>query len=602
MILQNIIFPKQDICQEIELYYHPIQGNISLQKNHLIMESNSKINLLTYFNSFSVTKWQKYTTIHEVGISLICKGKGTVSLCQATMQNDQLEKRELRIYPVDSANQTEISFFYENTTVPPDTVYYIEIETQEGLEIFGGNYSSDVLAESHPINIAIGICTYRREKFIQKTLQTLQESFLDHKDSILYGHLHIFVSDNGNTLSLSDWNTENIHTVYNRNAGGSGGFGRCMLEAIHAQDQYHFTHILLMDDDIILEPEILFRTFTFLSLLQEQYQDYLLAGALLRMDIPYIQHANGESWGKGRIGLTKAGYDLRQEYMLIKNEEDLPIEYSGWWYCCIPMNHTSDHFFPLPIFIHRDDIEYGLRYDGKLLTLNGIGVWHDAFDNRRSSNMEYYDIRNALICNAIHYPEIKTNTVVKYVCKHLLGLLLRYRYEDQHLTIRAVRDFCKGVAFLKTTDTVRLNQDISQMGYQQYDIREQLQQYKLPQYDTPPTADQLYLLGSFSRRQKITLNGWLLPAKKECKPVPFGAHPSELYRYKNILLYDPDTGKGFHVKRQHRQLLLSLGRCLQIWWLLHRHYHKVVRDYQAHGAELTTQDFWEQYLENETVH
>ena len=38
------------------------------------------------------------------------------------------------------------------------------------------------------------------------------------------------------------------------------------------------------------------------------------------------------------------------------------------------------------------------------MTMNGIGVWHDAFDNRKASSMEYYDMRNTLIACAIHHP------------------------------------------------------------------------------------------------------------------------------------------------------------------------------------------------------
>lgn len=87
----------------------------------------------------------------------------------------------------------------------------------------------------------------------------------------------------------------------------------------------------------------------------------------------------------------------------MKNEEDLPMEYNGWWFCCIPL---AEHFrgFPLPVFIHGDDIEYGLRFNKKIMTMNGIGVWHDAFDNRKASSMEYYDMRNTLITCAIHHP------------------------------------------------------------------------------------------------------------------------------------------------------------------------------------------------------
>lgn len=612
MILQNITFPDKDICTETDLYYRVLHGTAALQDNHLLMETGARINFFTYFNSFSVAKWQKYTNVKEISLSLICQGKGIISLWQAVMRGEHLIKQELGAYPVETSGAEKVSLCFGDTEVQENTVYYIEIEALGRLAVHSGSYRTGRAKTVNPVNIAVGICTYRREKFVQKTLRTLNEFFLQNKDSLLYNHMQVFVSDNGGTLPLSEsiprrrqqgiepkpqLNTEKIHIVHNRNVGGSGGFGRCILEAVRSMKQYHFTHILLMDDDIRLEPEVLFRTYTFLSVVKPSYQEHIIAGALLRMDVPYIQHANGELWRKGKLGLTKAGYDLRREYMLVKNEEELPIEYGGWWYCCIPLHNAADAIFPLPLFIHRDDIEHGLRYHGKLITLNGIGVWHDAFDNRRSSSLEYYDIRNALICNAIHYPEIYKTAAVIFVCKHLLGQMLRYRYEDQLLTIKAVEDFCKGVSFLKTEDTVLLNQAVSQMGYAPYDVTEALKENNIDKYYQPARPEELYLQKSFSLLQKLTLNGWLLPAKKGCKPVPFGAHPSELYRCRKVLLFEPDTGKGFIVKRQHRQLLISLGRCFQLWRLLNRHYDKAVQDYQTHAAELTTKEFWEKYLD-----
>lgn len=596
LILQNIIFPNHTICDEIELYYRNLTGTIELQKNQLIMRTGSKMNFFTYFNAFSASKWQKYTTAGEIMLALTCCGKGTITLCQATMKGDDLIKKDLKSYPVNVTKPRELSLCFGDVTVPENTIYYIEVESLENLKIYGGFYYCNQSQPEITVNLAIGICTYRREEFVRKTLQSIQDAFLSQPGSILYQHLQVFVSDNGNTLPLSTLNSDKIHIVYNRNVGGSGGFGRCMLETMHAMEQYHFTHILLMDDDIKLEPETLFRTYMFLSMIRSQYQNYILAGALLRMDIPYIQHANGELWGKGRIKLTKAGYDLRQDYMLVKNEEELPMEYGGWWYCCIPIHATTDPIFPLPIFIHRDDIEHGLRYHGHLLTLNGIGVWHDAFDHRRSSSMEYYDTRNALICNAIHFPEISTGAAAWSVCKHLLGLLLRYRYEDQLLMIKAVEDFCKGVDFLKSQDTVKLHQEITQMGYNQIDIEKELERNQIQNDYVSPKPDELYLRKSFSLWQKLTLNGWLLPAKKICKFVPFGAHPAALYRCKQVILFDPDTRKGLLLERKHRQLWISLIRCLKLWKLLQKHYQKTVQDYQEHANELMTIEFWEQYL------
>ncbi|RAZ20198.1 glycosyltransferase family 2 protein, partial [Klebsiella oxytoca] len=59
---------------------------------------------------------------------------------------------------------------------------------------------------------------------------------------------------------------------------------------------------------------------------------------------------------------------------------------------------------PLPIFIRGDDLEYGLRNMKTLILMNGICVWHEPFENKYSSFLAYYVIRNRLIDNAYHFP------------------------------------------------------------------------------------------------------------------------------------------------------------------------------------------------------
>ena len=85
------------------------------------------------------------------------------------------------------------------------------------------------------VNIAAGICTYRREEYIKRTLHLLTDAFLHNRDSLLYGNLKIFISDNGNTLNCDKIQEEFISCVYNKNAGGAGGFTRCMIEALSEQ-------------------------------------------------------------------------------------------------------------------------------------------------------------------------------------------------------------------------------------------------------------------------------------------------------------------------------------------------------------------------------
>ena len=588
-MLQNSIFPKRGICEEAELYFHIRMGKAVLQEEGLFLEQGSLVDFFSYFNSFSAGKWWEYTTVREVEAVLICHGR-----CRISLYRTRLRPESGVLYTEKVAEGADKVRFCCDS---PEWIYYFEAEAQEDILICGGGYQVNTPLKNRVVNLAIGICTYRREEYVQRTIRNLSDHILQNRESGLCGHVHVFVSDNGGTLSKEELNNEFVHVVSNKNAGGAGGFGRCMLETMKVQERCGFTHILLMDDDIILEPEAVFRTWQMLSLLKEEYQGHLLGGGLLRLDIPYIQHENSAQWQGDRIIFPKQGYDLSERYAVVANEERKLVNYCGWWYCCIPITERFEHALPMPFFIHRDDIEYGLRYRGRIITLNGISVWHDAFDHRRASSMVYYDIRNALICNAIHYPEYSAKDAKKYVFKNMFGHLMKYRYEDQKLTLRALEDFCRGTAFLSSRDPVGLHQEIMAMGYKQTDVSCVLEECNVEDYYIRPEPKDLYKRTGSSLVNGILLNGWFLPGKRKCIPIPFGAPHKEFFRCKRVLLFDPDSKQGFLVERKWRQFFVTIGRCLRAWRIIRKSYKKAAGDWRENGRRLTTREFWERYLE-----
>lgn len=593
MILQNVVFPKEEICEENGLYYRKIQGMIRKEEKSYVLAPETELTFFTYFNGFSADKWKLYTQVKHVDAVVECEGEGEMSLWRVTKTQEGLQKECLCREEMQNGER-RIPFLLEEQS----GILYIAVKAKTEMKLCCAYFEcTDEVVND--VTLAIGICTFRREEFVTRTLDTLREYLIENSDSPLYKHLHVYVSDNGNTLPAKELSNDYIHVVANKNAGGAGGFGRCMLEASKAKENYNLTHILLMDDDIVLEPESIVRTYTLLSMVKPSYADAMLGGGLLRMDIPNIQHANGELWHGGVIGFTKRGFDLCKEEDVFRNEEDLPMEYNGWWFCCLPL---ANHFrgFPLPIFIHGDDIEYGLRFNGNIMTMNGIGVWHDAFDNRKASSMEYYDMRNTLIACAIHHPEFSCLSMVKRVCRHLIGQMLHLRIEDQLLTMKGVEDFCQGVRFLQETDPTELHPVIMGMGYAMQDVSEDLKKMGVDVEAEKPQPEHLYEDAGFAKRHLLSINGWLLPGRRETLALPMGRHPDALYRCKKALLYDPDTKKGFYVTRRTRDLFLTFGRCLKMWRLLAQKYKKTVRDFQENSKELVSQKFWEEYVG--TVH
>ena len=174
---------------------------------------------------------------------------------------------------------------------------------------YGGEFYTEVEEEKiRNVKIAIGICTFKREAYVTKNIGILNEHIIENQNSDLNGHLEVFVSDNGQTLDIDQLSSEKIHIVKNKNTGGAGGFTRCMIEASRANEKgMGITHMLLMDDDIVIDPESIVKTYKILSLLKEEYKDSFIGGAMLRIDKQYSQVESGAVWNAGRLEPLKMG-------------------------------------------------------------------------------------------------------------------------------------------------------------------------------------------------------------------------------------------------------------------------------------------------------
>lgn len=605
MVLQNIIFPKKDICDKDILYYRQekgrtrvkncnnLEGQENLSKEVLVMEKGSICSFFTYFNEFSLNKWQEYTDISSFGLHIFLKGKGKAFLCHSTLKNGVLTKKVLQEQTFHTDNKAGIKF-----QIPKNVkggIVFLKLLSEEEVIFYSGVYETtqEII---NKIQLAVGICTYKREDYINKTLGLFSDKFLNDKESLLYGNLKIFVSDNGNSLDYNKITSGFISCVYNKNAGGAGGFTRCMIEALKEQ---RFTHFLFMDDDILIEPESLFRTYTLLSMLNDQHKNVAIGGALLRTDFMEIQHACGEVWNGIRSESPKKGYDLSKIYYLLINEKNIPDAYNAWWYCCIPFDRQLINDLPLPLFIHGDDIEYNIRHPRKTIYLNGISVWHDTFENRKASHLEYYNTRNKLIVNSIHKPDFNWKCAEKQLFTHLMAEVLKLRYKNVDLMFCAVTDFCKGPKFLKEQEPVKLHRNIMDMGYSLEDMTDKLDKYNKNWRETNIEKSSLYKVEKFKLHHIIFANGWLLPGKRKLSVLPVGVHISHLFRAGNVLYYEPETGKGFECKRSYRELVDIFKKMYSIHCIMRKSYDRAAREYHRHYKELASIDFWKKYLEME---
>ncbi len=594
-VLQHLVFPGKETRCGMGLYFQKEKGDCFTSGSELVISPGAVVNTMTYFNSFSYSVWNRYTGLSDFLWEICCGGCLHIELVCA-FPSGEMRVVEQTVSEGGVSEEMHAVISIPEQSFYPGASYFLRFinASDRPVRICGGQLSG-VSAVYSEVRLAVNICTYRRENYVRETLSRLKPLCDENM-------LEIFVSDNGATLDAQTLSYEGVHIHANKNTGGSGGFTRGILEALREKENgAQFSHILFMDDDIQFEPDSIYRTWCILTCLRPEYADYTVGGSLLRSDYPMIQHEKGAYRHSEGIIPLKGGYNLEETQALLDNERVEKANYNGWWYCCMPLSSAMKEDLPFPFFIHEDDQEYGMRRIRGLITMNGIGVWHDPFENRRASSLQYYDIRNMLVVNAIHEKEYTWKMAAKRVVfRGLLNNLLRYRYRDMDYNVRAVKDFCQGIDFFLAQDPQELNDELIREGYRLEDCDAELVRLGVSRETAVPARGLTELYEKEipkTYKHTLTLNGWLFPDfSKKTHPLVIGAFPTMFYRKKRVLLYEPDTRKGICVQRRYRELFHFVCAAFTVYRLLRKNYERVAGEYRIRYREVTGSAFWEKYL------
>lgn len=447
MQLYRVIFPEK-AEQNHELYFRA-DGPVALRGGALALQAGTVIRFDTYFNGFFYTKYLNHTQTERLTVKIRTSGRLEARLvCAAPDQPETvLETMEL-----SSADVTAEFQPVPLRRLPKGGVVYCVFAAREAGVITEISYEAEIRRPNR-VRIAGVICTYRREEYVQRNLRRIDLRIWKDNVSPAARDIDILVIDNGKSLAWES--SEHVTILPNKNCGGSGGFARGMIEALHCKDRY--THVLLMDDDISFEPMVLERTVQLLKAARTQPNPLCVGGQMLLESEPAVQFESGSRYENGRLWPVNQGMDVSSLENLLQNEREYPVDYNAWWYCCIPLALIRKRGLPLPFFIKTDDVEYGLRSGAEFLLMNGIGVWHKAFLEKQSAHLEYYTKRNELIVSALYRRgDGVLSSIHKLFCS-LGGSILRGRTDCIRYIRWGYRDFLKGPAFLLETDTEATN-------------------------------------------------------------------------------------------------------------------------------------------------
>lgn len=612
MEIQKILFPEVGRCTEKELYFRTevensvdtdvnLRLNVQNKERSVFNNGEKKITFMengivafdTYFNGFSFEKWKKYTVLRDVSLKLKLSGKFKVTLITKEKIKDDNIRKVVCETVVENDYEQEYEFPY--TFADGKGMYTFELTALRDNSLFlGGAYCSSIAPEKvREVKIGVGICTFKREAFIEKNLRILNESILRNEESPLYGHLEVFVADNGKSLDIGALTTDKIHINPNRNLGGAGGFTRDLIEIMTHNDELHVTHALLMDDDIVIEPEALVKTYMLLSLLKDEYADAFVGGAMLRLDKQTIQVEAGAVWNSGYLNSLKSGIDLRYCDSCLYNEYEEYTEFNAWWYCCFPMKVVTPENLPLPIFIRGDDLEYGLRNMKHLILMNGICVWHEPFENKYSSFLEYYIMRNQLIDNSFHCPGYGAKHLNRAILGHCMREIMYYRYKNVDLYLQGVKDFLKGPGWLMEQDGEALHKNVMAAGYKGQELETLDMGFHYPTFE----ASYRYVDNKKAKfKRTLTLNGLFLPTKGTNIVPMSGARPALFYRKKRVMHYDVTSKKAFITEKSFGTSVKCIFKTLGVMCVVPFKLKKAQRAYRTEGLKLRTLEFWNGFL------
>lgn len=585
------MFPQKGICDRTELFYRTAPEKSGSPDSIYWEEGNClTINRITafdtYFNSLAVIKYREYCHLSALYLRLRVSGFFVlrvfgVKKIDGVFRETLILKKDIKA----SVKTYDITELTDSLDRGYDSIYF-SLESKGG-RLYGGEYLC-CTDKQKTTDIAVVICTYKREKFLMRNYSSIC-SYLEKSKVLKENNIHFYIVDNGRTLDPEKIDNPYFTLIPNSNTGGSGGFTRGCYEAVNSGRSY--THVLFMDDDIVLDCEMLMRVYALLRIRRSRFDDLAVGGTMIRLSDMITQHEAGSVWDGKRLNSIGNGIDLTVR----ENVLDIPYypkgNYNAWWFCCFPVSWVREHGYPLQFFVKEDDIEYSLRCAHEIAVISGIAVWHDDFDGKYDGFQEYYIKRNELILTSVNDQKPYTAFQIRKLILSVMKQTVYQRYFLADIIFRAYNDYLKGWEHFKNTDTAAFNQELmssceSLMGDEE--LREKYGVYFDREKYEKSLAERERL-----KIQALSLNGYLIPSVfypkdkdgfyitdlARCRIVNF-------YRHKKVLHYDTARKRGFVTVQKRTKLYANYFRLIGMSIKFAVKYPSVRRGYREHLKEL----------------
>ncbi|MDN5745423.1 MAG: glycosyltransferase, partial [Nocardioidaceae bacterium] len=426
--------------------------------------TGEKLSFGTYFNAFPASYWRRWSVVSTVRLNVSVRGSGATVIVQKSMANGRQQKVESK--STESDGSTTLTFDLSLTPFVDGGWYWYDVVASHGeVVVESAQWSADVPAdrEEHG-TVDMAITTMNRPDFCAELLGQLSTpELMPYLDTV-------FVMEQG-TQKVSDSDlfadaetklAGKLRVIEQGNLGGSGGYARGQLESVNKGTA---TYAMMMDDDVVCEPEGIIRAVTFADLAR---RPTIVGGHMFSLFAKSRLHSFGEiihPWRFWWMSPLDAYNDwdfgarnLRSARWLHKR---LDVDFNGWFMCLIPRQVIEEIGLSLPLFIKWDDSEYGLRAKAAgypTVTFPGAAVWHVPWTDKNDALdwQAYFHLRNRYIAALLHSNYPKGGRLIRESLNHQIAHLVSMQYSTAELRLMAMEDVLRGPAALHDQLPTRL--------------------------------------------------------------------------------------------------------------------------------------------------
>ncbi|MFD5276791.1 glycosyltransferase [Pseudarthrobacter sp. NPDC092439] len=407
-----------------------------------------RISFGSYFNAFAAGYWRKWTKLSNLRLSVSTRGEGTIIVFRSNAKGALLQQKSIPV----AGEQTSV---VDLDLLPfgDGGWYWFDLVAGRGeLVMDKAEWQAPGPAPA-PASVTLEITTLNKTSFCLNNLRLLATNpgCLDQVDEII-------IVDQGTDKvsaaegfgSVADSLGGKLRIIEQSNLGGSGGFSRGMFEACGNGSDY----VLLMDDDVVIEPESITRLITFAGYCRKPT---IVGGHMFDLHHRTALHTFGEIVNPQRIQPDQPYTEMEPGHdFLTSNLRHTPwmhrrvdVDYNGWWMCLIPTSVIREIGLSMPVFIKWDDVEFGLRakaHGYQTVSLPGAAVWHISWGDKDDlvGWQAYFHNRNRLIVALMYSPFAKGGKALAAALFADIKHTLSMQYATAQGRVWAVEDLLKG--------------------------------------------------------------------------------------------------------------------------------------------------------------